>query len=246
MSSKGIGAMTTEDSNPRTIPDEIRIFAHSNILYWWPVWLYAAVCWIATWMHHIKIKPDGLKEVNVFPEPWLGFSFLCVFFFVVTFSNLKVRGIFAALVLLTATLVVVIVYFAGGLSEIFGALHLLYIYMNEAFYAAIATFLFTIWAIVVFGVDHLMYYRIKPGQLSVEHRIGQQHDMDIPTVGMTVRRIVPDLFRHQILGLSFLGIGTGDLICRPSAISHHEPLVIENVIRLSRKFRDIENKINKG
>jgi hypothetical protein len=227
-------------------PDEIRIYSHSNIIYWWPVWLYAAVCWFMTWMYHIKINPDGLKEVNVFPEPWLGFSFLCVFFFVVTFSNLKVRGIFAALVLLIAALVVVLIYFAGGFTRIFGALHLLYIFMNEAFYAVVAIFLFTIWVVVVYGVDHLMYYRIKPGLVSVEHRIGQHHDMDIPTIGMTVRRIVPDLFRHQILGLAFLGIGTGDLNCRPGAISHHEPLVIENVIRLSRKFAAIEKMINKG
>src|SRR5262249_44848755 len=77
--------------------NEIRIYSHSAIIYWWPVWLYAAFCWGATYVHHVSISPGG-KAVNVFPSPWLGFSFLCVFFFVVTFSNVKTQGFYALLV----------------------------------------------------------------------------------------------------------------------------------------------------
>jgi hypothetical protein len=231
--------------NADAYKDEVRIYSHSAIIYWWPVWLYAAFCWFATYVHHEPMNPGGLKIVNVFPSPWLGLSFLGVFFFVVTFSNVRMRGFYALLVVMAAALMVIGVHAAVGLGRIFGAFHLLFVYMNEAFYAAMAIFMFGLWFAVVFGVDRLTYYRFKPGQVSEEHRYGQLNDVNLPTDGMTVRRLATDFFRHEILGLSFLGFGTGDFICKPSTTSGHEPLVLENVIRLSRKFPRIEEMINK-
>lgn len=232
--------------NADAYKDEVRIYSHSAIIYWWPVWLYAAFCWLATYVHHETMNPGGLKTVNVFPSPWLGLSFLGVLFFVVTFSNVKMRGFYALLVMMAVALLVIGVHAAVGLGRIFGAFHLLFVYMNEAFYAAMAIFMFGLWFAVVFGVDRLTYYRFRPGQVSEEHRYGQLHAaVNLPTDGMTVRRLATDFVRHDILGLSFLGYGTGDFICKPTTVSGHEPLVLENVIRLSRKFPRIEEMINK-
>jgi len=193
------------------------------------------------------MNPGGLKTVNVFPSPWLGLSFLGVFFFVVTFSNVKMRGFYALLVMMAVALLIIGVHAAVGLDRIFGAFHLLFVYMNEAFYATMAIFMFGLWFTVVFAVDRLTFYRFRPGQVSEEHKYGygQLHAVNLPTDGMTVRRLASDFFRHEILGLSFLGYGTGDFICKPSTVSGHEPLVLENVIRLSRKFPRIEEMIGK-
>lgn len=226
--------------------NEIRVYSHSNIIYWWPVWAYSAFCWLATYVHHDQINPGGLKPVNVFPSPWLGISFLCVFFFVVTLSNVKLRGFYALLVIMAIALLIIGVHAVIGLDRIFGALHLLFVYMNEAFYAVTAVFMCGLWCGVVFGVDRMSYYRFTPGQVIEEHRFGQLPGVNLPTDGMTVRRMATDFFRHQILGLSFLGFGTGDFICKPSTVSGHEPLVLENVIQLSRKFPRIETMIQKG
>jgi hypothetical protein len=225
--------------------NEIRIYSHSAIIYWWPVWLYAAFCWVATYVHHVSITP-GDKTVNVFPSPWLGLSFLCVFFFVVIFSNVKVQGFYALLVTMAIALLVIGIHAVIGLDRIFGAFHLLFIYMNEAFYAAMAIVMFALWFGIVYGVDRMTYYRFRPGLVSVEHRYGQSTGVNLSTDGMTVRLMATDFFRHQILGLRFLGFGTGDFICKPSAVSGHEPLVLENVIHLAHKFRRIEDMVNKN
>src|SRR6266478_4302009 len=98
--SAGTKASSVTDERNSKDSDEVVIYAHSPILYWWPVWLYGAFCWAATALHHVSIDPSGQKAVTVFPSPWLGISYLCVLFFVVIFSNIKARGLYALLVVL--------------------------------------------------------------------------------------------------------------------------------------------------
>ena len=57
-----------------------------------------------------------------------------------------------------------------------------------------------------------------------------------------MRRLPDDLFRHKILGLGILGLGTGDLVFRPSAPGA-EPFILENVWRVNERQREIERLI---
>jgi hypothetical protein len=77
------------DGSPRS--GTVIIRTHSNLIYWWPVWLYAAFGWGVTWFQNVVIDPTGQKEVKVFPAPWLGLAFLGVLFFVLLFSNMPPR-----------------------------------------------------------------------------------------------------------------------------------------------------------
>jgi hypothetical protein len=219
--------------------DVIRIYSHSNIIYWWPVWLYAAICWAATAFHHVDVNPDGLKAVKVFPSPWLGGSFLCVLFFVIVFSNIKTRGLHAVLVAMTLGLLAVAINWIIGLSRVFDAFNLLVIYMNEAFYGVTAVFLFILWLVVVFGVERLTYYRFTAGRVVEEHLFQTGTGVAFDCRNMVVRRLAGDFFRHQILGLGLLGLGTGDFVCKPSAPGT-EPFILENVVFMSSKFPRIE------
>jgi hypothetical protein len=222
---------------------EIRIYAHSSIIYWWPVWFYAAICWGATVADHIKFSPPGLKEVNIFPSPWLGMSFLCVLFFVIAFSNMKVRGFHALLVAMAVGLLAIGIHWLIGLDWVFGKLQLLFVFANEGFYGAVAVFMLFLWSIVVFGIDHMTYYRFTAGQVIEEQTLGHVAGVAFDAGGMIVRPQASDFFRHKILGLAFLGLGTGDFICKPSA-SGADPLVLENVVQLSRKLPRIEKIIS--
>jgi hypothetical protein len=220
----------------------ILIYSHSGIIYWWPVWLYAAFCWAATALYNVEINPDGLRPVHVFRSPWLGISFLGVLFFVVTFSNMKTRGYHALLVLMSVVLVVVGVKELIGFGRVFDVFHLLVVYMNEAFYAAVFVFLFVLWGTVVFGVEHMTYYRFTRGQVAEINMMGHTTGVGLDARNMIVQQLAGDFFRHNILGLSFLGLGTGDFICKPNTPGA-EPIVLENVVRLSRIFPRIEKMI---
>jgi len=54
-----------------------------------------------------------------------------------------------------------------------------------------------------------------------------------------MRRNPDDLFRHKLLGLGFLGLGTGDVVFKPAAAGS-EPFIIENVWRSTEKQRRVE------
>jgi hypothetical protein len=54
---------------------EVRITAHSNMLYWWVVWAYGYVCAMATHINHVAVPLAG-KTIKFYPSAWLGLSFL--------------------------------------------------------------------------------------------------------------------------------------------------------------------------
>ncbi len=92
---------------------------------------------------------------------------------------------------------------------------------------------------VVF-VDHFSWWRFSPGQVIEEHRVGQATGHAFNTEGMVVRRLPDDFFRHRILGLGPLGLGTGDFIVKPP---YEDSFEIHNVWRANSKQRLMETMI---
>jgi hypothetical protein len=180
-----------------------------------------------------------VKPVSVFPHAWLGSSFLLVLCFVIIFSNVKTRGFLAAFVVAAAValLLVFINYNVIRLPALVAVLNLVKIYMNEAYYSVFACVLLSLWLTVVFGIDHMTRYRFTAAQVVEEHPFG--HNRALPMVGMVVVQHQPDIFRHQVLGLGFL-LGTGDFIC---SVPGYDPLVIDNVVFLSRHLVSIKAMI---
>jgi hypothetical protein len=126
-----------------------------------------------------------------------------------------------------------------SLGSVFSFLPEIRVHMNLAFYVLMSTGLLTIWIIVVFGIDHLTYWRFGGGQVVERHRLGNAAGNVYDTRGMLMRRNPDDLFRHKLLGLGFLGLGTGDVVFKP-AMAGSEPFIIENVWRSNEKQRRIE------
>jgi hypothetical protein len=60
-----------------------------------------------------------------------------------------------------------------------------------------------------------------------------------------MRRNPDDFFRHKLLGLGFLGIGTGDVVFK-AAIPGAEPFIIENVWRSNEQQRRIERLLTQS
>jgi hypothetical protein len=222
----------------KAAPREVRLVAHSNILYWWVVWLYGYVCAFATYINHVAVPFAG-KQIKFFPEAWLGISYIAVVLFVIVFTNVRARVLHTFIIASIIALALVGIEWKWSLGSVFSFLPEIRVHMNLAFYVLMSTGLLTIWIIVVFGIDHLTYWRFGGGQVVERHRLGNAAGNVYDTRGMLMRRNPDDLFRHKLLGLGFLGLGTGDVVFKP-AMAGSEPFIIENVWRSNEKQRRIE------
>jgi hypothetical protein len=222
---------------------ELRIYQHSNLLYWWPIWAYGFLCAALTYMQGIgvgELAASQGKVVLFHPSPWLGISFIALILFVAVFTNVRARGVYSFMLILIAGALFWAALKIPGVDTAFGWLSLLRVHLNLAFYLTFSTLLLMIWLFVIVFVDHFTWWRFSPGQVIEEHRIGQATGHAYNTEGMVVRRLPDDLFRHRILGLGFFGLGTGDFIVKPP---YEESFEILNVWKAGRKQRHMEQMI---
>lgn len=225
-------------------PSEVRLVAHSNIIYWWAVWLYGYICALATYINHVAVPFQG-KQIKFFPDAWLGMSYVGVLLFVIVFTNVRARTLHTFIIAAVVALALVGLEWRWGLASVFSFLPEIRVEMNLAFYMMISTSLLLIWIVVVFFIDPLTYWRFGGGQVVERHRLGNATGHVYDTRGMLMRRLPDDLFRHKVLGLGFLGLGTGDLVFKAS-IPGAEPFVIENVWRGTAQMRQLERVLTQS
>ncbi|WP_020465584.1 hypothetical protein [Singulisphaera acidiphila] len=77
--------------------------------------------------------------------------------------------------------------------------------MDRGFYLFSSTALLAVWFFTVFFVDHLSFWRFRPGQVTPEY-LGGIVDKSYDTDNMILVKWQDDLFRHWIIGF-----GSGDL-----------------------------------
>jgi hypothetical protein len=229
----------------RAASGELRIYQHSNLLYWWPLWAYGYFCAAATYVQGIGVKELASAQHKVIlfhPSPWLGISYIALILFVAVFTNVRARGVYSFMLMLVAGAAFWAILHIPGVELAFGWLSLLRVHLNLAFYLTFSSLLLLIWLFVIVFVDHFTWWRFSPGQVIEEHRIGQATGHAYNTEGMVVRRLPDDFFRHRILGLGLFGagLGTGDFIVKPP---YEESFEIHNVWRANRKQRRMETMI---
>lgn len=220
---------------------EVRISAHSNMIYWWVVWVYGYVCALAVHINNVGVPLSG-KVIKFYPSAWLGLSFVFLVLFVILFTNVRARTLHTFLIAAALALLAIATEWGYGLNRVFTWVPELVVQMNLAFYMVFSTSLLLLWLIVVFGIDSFTVWRFTSGQVVEQHRLGQTAAHVYDTRGMLMRRLPGDVFRHKILGLGILGLGTGDLVFRPAAPGA-EPFLIENVWRVNEKQKSIERLI---
>jgi hypothetical protein len=226
---------------------EVRIYQHSNLIYWWAVWAYGLFCAGLTFAQGKGIKelavadPGGREKVILFYEsPWLGISFVALVLFVVVFTNVRARGVYSFVLLLVAVGAGWGVTQIPGIDTVMSWASLLRIHLNLAFYLTFSALLMLLWLFVVVVIDHFTWWRFSPGQVIEEHRVGQATGHAYNTEGMVVRRLPDDFFRHRILGLGLVGLGTGDFIVKPP---YEDAFEIHNVWRANVKQRQMERMV---
>ncbi len=215
---------------------ELRIYSHSNFIYWWPVWVCGYVAALLTWLNGTPVTfSDGHQELFA-DDRWVGVVFAMVLFFVIFMSNVIFRGVSSVVVVIAVLFVALLLAYLHWWDAIIRAMPYLAIHMNLGFYIFFSSLIFILWVCSVFIYDRMNYYVIRPGQIISDHVIGgAQKSYD--THGMVFEKIRQDLFRQWILGL-----GAGDLKIHTMG-AQRETLTIPNVAFVDWKVQAIQKMI---
>jgi hypothetical protein len=169
---------------------------------------------------------------------WMGPVFLATTLLVILITNVPLRGLWSIITILVLVFLVIVISILRWWDDIFNVLGGLHIYMNMAGYLFVSLTLFGLWALTVFVYDERKYILFTPGQMRVCLEIGAGEDT-YDVRNMVVKKQQDDLFRHRILGLWFLGLGSGDLIIN-TAGARQETIVVPNVWRVSQRLARVQ------
>jgi hypothetical protein len=227
--------MSDELATSRTIafatapsPQEIFIYSHSTLLYWWPAWVLGFV-FALTDATREKLTQTGQ------PSSALGLTYVLMLLLLIIFTNARFRGINSIVVLTTGGFIAVLLAWLGWWDDIVRLIPHLSVQMNTGFYWVFSSGLLIIWLAMFFLFDRMTYWRVRPGQVTEEHWIGGgAHSFSTST--LRFEKLNSDLFRTT------LGLGAGDLRAT-GAGDHGRVIDMPNVIFVSRKVAAIEKLI---
>ncbi len=206
----------------------LRVYTHSPILYWWPVWLLGLLFWLVTGVGFGNEATEASARVQ-------GQTFVFALVFVIFSTSVRLRGansvIFGLLLaiggilLATANLSAPIANFLGGLD----------IRMSASFYGFMGIMVLVIWVIMIFGFDRVKFYEIAPGQV---HQRVIWGTGDRAENGASVRCTYKkdDFLRHRMIGLGL----TGDI---EITFPNNEVWELHNVLFAKRRAKRINELI---
>jgi hypothetical protein len=225
--------VTTTDQPTAT--EELRIYSHSSLYYWWPVWLLGFILALVTRIggDHITI---GDTLVWIHPSKNLGVFYAVVLFLVILITNVTVRGLASVIVILAALLLTVLLAYLGWWEVILGWIPHLAAFLNLGFYLFFSILLFAVWAVTIFIWDRMSYWSIRAGQLTHSYVVGAA-ERSYDTRGMLFEKLQNDLFRHLILGL-----GAGDIRIITTG-ARREEIIIPNVLFVESHLKAMQRLV---
>jgi len=205
---------------------EIFVYSHSTLVYWWPAWAFGFVC---AFFNNVLVDVNNRQ-----PASGIGLSFVCLLLLIIIFTNVRMRGIYSVATLLALGFLVVLFAWLGWWDEIAKLIPYLQVRMNTGFYLVFSTGLLFIWLMMFLIFDRMTYWRIRPGQMTIEHLIGGAAE-SFDTNALRFQKLSSDLFRRG------LGLGAGDLQVIGAG---PDPMSMSNVLFVNRKVRAIERLIS--
>jgi hypothetical protein len=216
------------------------VYPHTDLLYWWVVWVYGFFCAIITRVGGVEVRFHADKAVKVYPDAWLGISFVGLVLFVLVFTHARARGVKSLILFLVLVVAVLSIQIFYGWNELLIYVPLLLVFMNQAFYVLFSSVLLVAWLFTTFVSDRLTYYEFTPGAISKRVTLSEGSE-NFTSPHVETKRQSDDVFVHRVLGLWFLGFGTGDLEIRFSTPGGGQRLyILPNVWRVARVERTIK------
>jgi hypothetical protein len=214
---------------------EIRVYSHSPLFYWWPVWTLGFVLALLTYWQG-ESTAFGDATVVMHASKSLGVIYTVVFFLVILMTHVTVRGL-ASLTVIVALLGTTFLFaYLGWWDDIFRAFDKLAIYMNLGFYVFFSTAVLLVWVLAFFVFDRFNYWLFRPGQVVHQQLFGAGAQA-FDTQGMSVFKLRDDLFRHWILG-----VGSGDLHIATTGAKREE-FIVPNVLFIGVKLARIQQLV---
>jgi hypothetical protein len=209
-----------------TAQQEITIYSHSTLLYWWPAWAFGfVIALLNAGQEKFLAAAQGAN-----PSSALGLTYLSILLLLIVFTNVRLRGVNSIVALLAVAFATVLISWFGWWDEIAMLVPYLSVHMNTGFYLVFSTALLIIWLAMFFVFDRLTYWRVRPGQMTVENLIGGGAE-SINANGLRFQKLKSDLFR------AILGFDAGDL---EATTVGGVKIELFNVILVSRKVNTIE------
>ncbi len=211
---------------------ELKIYSHSTLLYWWPAWAFG---YVAALLNAGQEKFLATSE-GARPSSSVGLTFVAILLLLIVFTNVRLRGINSVVSILAVAFLAILLAWFGWWDDIARMIPYLWVHMNTGFYLVFSTGLLVIWLLMFFVFDRLILWRIRPGQMTVERWIGGGAE-SFDTNGLRFERLESDFFR------AVLGFGAGDLKATTPG-SDGATIEIPHVVFVKRKVKAIERLIS--
>jgi hypothetical protein len=222
--------------------ERLVVYQHSDLFYWWVVWAYGLVCAALTWLRGTPVAlAQGHKAVLIYPGAWMGISFVMLILFVLVFTNARARGVKSLVLFLVLIVIGLVIQLTAGWTEILQVFPLLLVHMNLAFYLLFSGVLLAAWLFVIFGTDHAVRWEFGPNSIAKKYWFTDAAE-SYTSPQVETSRQSDDIFVHRLLGLWFIGAGTGDIEIRFSTSgSGQKVFFLKNVWRAGH----VEKEINR-
>jgi hypothetical protein len=190
-----------------------------------------------------KNQPDPLRKlaetspqepfpVRMAASRTMGLLFCFVLLVVIFSTNIPLRGLWSALVVLLLLLLGGLLAVLDLWDAIFDALGHLHIHITAAGYLFVSTVLFLFWVVTVFVFDLRRYITFTPGQLIVHQEVGDMRQV-YDTTNVIVEKRRSDFFRHILLGFY-----SGDIIVRIQG-GQGQTFLLPNVLFAAAKVQRV-------
>ncbi len=218
----------TDSSSSVSPPLEVKIYQHSMLLYWWPVWVLGFIMAAITRLGGERVVIGG-ETMWFHPSRNVGVVYLTVVLFVFLVTHTSIKGALASVILTVFVAASVLFAVLGWWDDLFSLERHLSIHMDFGFYLIVSTVLFLLWGASLLFFDRLTYSVFTPGQLTEKHVLGGG-SRTYDTRGMAIYRLRADPFRHWSLGL-----GSGDVHVATTG-AEKVALEFRNVLFVERKL----------
>lgn len=189
----------------------LTIVSHSQLFYYWPLWLVSLVFAGITAIYGKNIQipsTDGSPlstTIKIISTPSLGLSYMIILLIVILFTSVNIRGVWAAFVAAMFVIVGLVFSLMGWWRPILKAIGNINFYLNMHFYLWTGIVLFALWTLVTFFYDRRHYIVLRSAQFTVIEEVGEG-EKNFDTMGLVLDKQRDNFFQHWLLGF-----GSGDL-----------------------------------
>src|SRR5215468_1207851 len=122
-------AATASNSTEAVNSQQVNIYSHSTLLYWWPAWTFGFVVGLLNLSQERLLSSDQHAKANAM----LGLSYISMLLLLIIFTNVRLRGIKSVVVILAVAFVAVLLAWLGWWGEIISLIPYLSVQVNTGF-----------------------------------------------------------------------------------------------------------------